>query len=58
MRYEPAASHLRATRDTRAYGLGNHAHGQALNLGMNIALEIHAIERAIIAPRSDGFALL
>jgi hypothetical protein len=58
MRHKLSASHLRAVRGTRTHGLGNRAHWQALQFRQNIAPEIHAIERAIIAPRDDGFALL
>lgn len=58
MRHELPATHLRAVREARSHSLSDHADGQTLQLRRNIAPENHAIERAIIAPRNDGFALL
>jgi hypothetical protein len=37
---------------------GDHTHRQALQLRQNVAPEIHAIERSVIAPRDRGFALV
>ena len=58
MRHELPTTNLRAVRNARAHGLGNDAHRYALQPRQNVALEIHPIERAIIAPRDDSFALL
>jgi hypothetical protein len=58
MRHKLPTSHLRAMRNTRAHGLGDHSHGQALKLRQNVAPKVHAIERSVIPPRRDGFALL
>ena len=57
MRYELAATYLRAMRDAGAHSRGDHAYRKALQLRQNVAPEIHAIERPIIAPRRSGFVL-
>jgi len=58
MRHELAARHLRAMREARAHGPSDNAHGHTLQLRQNIAPEIDAIERPVIAPRYDGASLL
>jgi hypothetical protein len=45
-------------RDTRVHGLGDYAYRYPLKPWQNVALEIHAIERPVIAPGQDDFALL
>jgi hypothetical protein len=58
MRNDVPIAHFRPVRNARAHCLGDHAHRQALELGQNVAPEVHAIERSVIAPRNQGFALL
>jgi hypothetical protein len=45
-------------RNTRTHGLDDDPHRQTLQLRQNVAPEIHAIERSVIPPRSNSFALL
>jgi hypothetical protein len=54
MRHKPSAPNFRAVRGAGAHGLGNHTDRQALQLRQNVAPEIHAFERSIIAPYDGG----
>jgi hypothetical protein len=47
-------SHARSSRPSPPRS----SHGRALELWQNVASEIDAIERAVISPSHDGFALL
>jgi hypothetical protein len=58
MRHKLSAAHLRAVRGAAAHCFGDHAHGHALQPRQNVAPEVHAIERSVIAPRVGSFALL
>jgi len=58
MRHEPTASHLRSMGTAAAHSFGDYAYRQALQLRQNVASEIHTIERSVILPRGNSFALL